>query len=226
MDAKTGKVESVWSSAPYGREKKLAEEAALKKAEAFLKTYCPDRDLTLYSRDEAARPLRGTDGPDWRFTFARKVNGLPFPGNAVFLSIDAADGSVYSLSSSWDENMTFDDANGMVSMETALSAWAGTYETVLAYRNVPQKLSKADPAQAKLLEQGTEYGYALRLAYGLERAESCAGVDAKTGAPAPSAAGRRWRWSSTRRSAARRTWRSWRGTARATPEGSSGPPKT
>ena len=38
--------------------------------------------------------------------------------------------------------MTFDGANGMVSMETALSAWAGTYEAVLAYRNVPQKLRR------------------------------------------------------------------------------------
>ena len=183
VDAKTGDVDSVWSSAPYGREEKVSEEEALKQAEAFLKTRFPDRSLVLYRTDREIMPWRTENQPYRHFTFAQAVNGLPFRGNAVHVGIDNADGSVYSLSSSWDESVTFDGANGMVSMETALSAWAGTYEAVLAYRNVPQKLSKADPAQAKLLEQGTEYGYALRLAYGLERAESCAGVDAKTGAP-------------------------------------------
>jgi len=183
VDAKTGDVDSVWSSAPYGREEKVSEEEALKQAEAFLKTRFPDRSLVLYRTDLEIMPWRAETQPYRHFTFAQAVNGLPFRGNAVHVGIDNADGSVYSLSSSWDESVSFDGANGMVSMETALSAWAGTYETVLAYRNVPQKLSKADPAQAKLLEQGTEYGYALRLAYGLERAESCAGVDAKTGAP-------------------------------------------
>ena len=183
VDAKTGDVDSVWSSAPYGREEKVSEEEALKQAEAFLKTRFPDRSLVLYRTDREIMPWRTENQPYRHFTFAQAVNGLPFRGNAVHVGIDNADGSVYSLSSSWDGGVAFDDANGMVSMETALSAWAGTYEAVLAYRNVPQKLSKADPAQAKLLEQGTEYGYALRLAYGLERAESCAGVDAKTGAP-------------------------------------------
>lgn len=183
VDAKTGDADSVWSSAPSGREEKVAEEEALKQAEAFLKTRFPDRSLVLYRTDREIMPWRTENQPYRHFTFAQAVNGLPFRGNAVHVGIDNADGSVYSFSSSWDESVTFDGANGMVSMETALSAWAGTYEAVLAYRNVPQKLSKADPAQAKLLEQGTEYGYALRLAYGLERAESCAGVDAKTGAP-------------------------------------------
>ncbi len=189
VDAKTGTVEGVWSSAPYGREKKLTEEAALKKAEAFLKTWRPDWDLTLYGQGEQVQPLRGSDRPDWPFTFARKVNGLPFPSNAAWIGMDASDGSVYSLSSSWDEKVTFDDANGLVSMETALDAWAGTYEPVLAYRNVPQKLTKADPAQAKLMEQGMEYYYALRLTYALERTEPCAGVDAKTGEPVREAQG-------------------------------------
>lgn len=183
VDAKTGDVDNIWSSAPYGREKTVKEEDALKRAEAFLKAWRPGWDLTLYQTDSEIIPWRMENQPYWHFTFAQAVNGLPFRGNAVHVGVDGADGSVYSLSYGWDEDVTFDDANGMVSMETALSAWAGTYETELAYRNVPQKLAKADPAQAKLLEQGMEYAYALRLTYGLERTENCEGVDAKTGKP-------------------------------------------
>ncbi len=185
VDAKTGAVESVWSSAPYGREKAVSEEAALEKAQAFLKTWRPDWDLTLYQTDREVMPWRMESQPYWQFTFAQAVNGLPFRDNAVHVGIDGADGSVYSLSHSWDEDVTFDDANGLVSMETARTAWVGTYEAVTAYRNVPQKLVKADPAQAALISQGMEYAYALRLTVGLEREDRFEGVDAKTGKLVP-----------------------------------------
>ena len=188
VDAKTGAVDSVRSSAPWDREQRITEEEALEKAEAFLETLCPERDLTLYQKDSGVSPLRTGKRAEWSFTFARAVNGLPFPANAYRVGIDAADGSVYSLSSTWDEEMAFDDANGLVSLETALSAWAGTYEAELAYRNVPRKLSKGDPA--KLLEQGMEYAYGLRLTYGLEREGWYAGVDAKTGKPVQEDLGR------------------------------------
>lgn len=174
MDAKTGAVEGVWSSAPYDREKTVTEADALKQAEAFLRAWCPDRDLVLYPSGSDAASWRTDVQPYWRFTFAQEASGLPFRGNAVHVGIDAADGSVYSLSSSWDEDVTFDDAGGVVSMEAALAAWAGTYETVLAYRSVPL---------AELPEQAMEHPYALRLTYGLERQERYEGVDAKTGAP-------------------------------------------
>ncbi|MCI8328522.1 MAG: hypothetical protein HFG02_02605 [Oscillibacter sp.] len=181
VDAKTGAVESVWSSAPNDREKTFTDEDALKKAEAFLKAWRPDRDLVLYQAGSEIAPWRMDAQPYWHFTFAQEVGGLPFRGNAVHVGIDGADGSIYSLSYAWDDAVTFDSASGLVSEETALAAWAGTYETTLAYRRVPQKLVKSDPVQARLLEQGMEYSYALRLTYGLEREGDYAGVDAKTG---------------------------------------------
>lgn len=185
VNAKTGAVESVQSSAPWGREQKITQETAQKKAEAFLKALCPDRKLALCDAGVSAVPLAGRQeaAPYYRFRFARTVNGLPFLENCYWVSIDAADGSVYGLSSTWDEKVTFDNADGLVSMETALSAWAGAYETVLAYRNVPQKLDGTDPVQAGLVEQGMEYYYGLRLTYGLECKDSYEGVDARTGKP-------------------------------------------
>lgn len=185
VNAKTGAVESVWSSAPFDREKTVTEEDALKRAEAFCKAWCPDKDLVLYQTDYELTPWRMEELPYWGFTFAQEVNGLPFRRNAVYVNIDTADGSIYGLSSSWDDAVAFDKASGVVSMETALAAWTGTYNTVLAYRKVPQKLNKADPVQAKLLEQDMEYYYVLRLTYGLEREEDFQGVDAKTGALIP-----------------------------------------
>ena len=182
VDAKTGDVRAVWSSAPYDRPAKLTQDQAKEKAEAYLKALCPDRAPVYYNvPGSQAVPLRDRKGPAYSFCFARQENGIFFPANVYEVSIDAADGSVYGLSATWDEDVTFQDPKGTVFAEDALKTWAGTYETVLAYRNVPQKLSKADPVQAKLLEQGTEYSYALRLTYGLEREKRYEGVDAMTG---------------------------------------------
>lgn len=182
VDARTGDVRAVWSSAPYDRPAKLTEDQAKEKAETYLKALCPDRAPVYYSvPDGRAVPLRDGKGPSYSFRFARQENGIFFPANVYEVSIDAADGSVYGLSATWDEDVTFQDPKGAVFAEDALRTWAGTYETVLAYRNVPRKLSKSDPVQAKLLEQGTEYSYGLRLTYGLEREGSYEGVDAMTG---------------------------------------------
>jgi len=183
VDAKTGKAGSIWSSAPWGREKTLSEEDALKKAEAFLKIWCPDRALVLYEKGSVISPLRAGKQADWAFTFTQEANGLPFRENTVYVSIDGTDGSVYSLSDDWDEDVTFEDPKGVIEPEAALAAWAGTYETVLAYRRVPRKLDKSDPVQARLMEQEMEYYNALRLTCGLEREENYSGVDARTGEP-------------------------------------------
>ena len=190
VDAKTGDVRAVWSSAPYDRPAKLTRDQAKEKAEAYLKALCPDRAPVYYSvPGSQAVPLRDKKGPSYSFCFARQENGIFFPANVYEVSIDAADGSVYGLSVTWDEDVTFQAPKGTVFAEDALKTWAGTYETVLAYRNVPRKLSKSDPVQAKLLEQGTEYYYALRLTYGLEREASYEGVDAMTGELVPASRG-------------------------------------
>ncbi len=185
VDAKTGEVQGVWSSAPWGREKQVTEDEALEAAQDFLKRRYPDRALTLYQKDSSLVPWRTAGRADWQFSFAQEVNGLPFRSNSIYVGIDSVDGSVCSLSSRWEEAPSFEDPSAAVTMETALSAWAGTYETVLAYRQVPQALNKADPIQARLLEEEMLFSYALRLTYALERAETYEGVDGKTGRPIP-----------------------------------------
>ena len=119
--------------------------------------------------------------PYFRFQFARKVNGYFFPADIYTVSIDAVTGAVYSMEYDWSDEITFDSAEGIISMDEALDAWLATYEVELGYRLVPQKLSASDGTQKKLMDQGLGYYYGMRLTYGLERDEYCAGIDAKTG---------------------------------------------
>lgn len=179
VDARTGEVRQVYSYAPWGQDPRLTADQAREKALAFLKTAAPDRAeaLELYSSDDQT-----ADGsPSYSFTFARKVNGYFFPANTYSVDIDAADGSVFRFYRTWDEDLTFPAPEGLISEAAALDAWMNTYDVALAYRLVPQKMDGADPLQAKVIRQGMEYFYVLRLTYALEREETCLGIDARSG---------------------------------------------
>ena len=182
VDARTGQVERVFSSAPWGeagKAPKLSLSQAQAKAEAFLKTFAGARYQGLALYDTADRT--GDGAPFYTFTFARKVNGAFFPGQTYTVGIDGGDGSVYRLSWAYPEDVTFDAADGVLTPQAALDAWMDTYTVTLGYRLVPEQLNGADPAQARLLEQGMTHFYALRLSYGLEREDPIQGLDAKTG---------------------------------------------
>ncbi|MCI9121056.1 MAG: S-layer homology domain-containing protein [Oscillibacter sp.] len=185
VDAHTGEAARVWSAAPWGRAAKLTQEEAQARAEAFLKELCPDRTLGLYEMAEEAVPLgrQSQERPDRVFTFVQLVEGVPYRENAYTVGIDLSDGSVYSLSSEWDDTVTFEKAGDVISPEAALAAWLETHEAVLAYRHVPQALTRTEPLQARLLEEGRTHAYALRLTYRLEQPQACTGIYAKSGEP-------------------------------------------
>lgn len=179
VDARTGEVLGLYSSTPWGRDAVLTEAQALEKAEAFLKTFAPDRTVVL----QKSTANQETKAPYYSFSFSREVNGCPFEANYYNISIDNQDGFLYSLNYIWDEDMTFESPEGVITPAAAKNAWADTYEVKLAYRLVPQVLDGSDPVQARLIAQGIKRYYGLRLTYALNREDYCEGINAKTGEP-------------------------------------------
>lgn len=182
VDARTGEVQSVWSSAPWeeGRVPALTLEEAQAVAEAFLAAYYPDHSdhLALYDTIDDT----GEGAPSYTFTFARQENGIFFPEDFYRLGIDAADGSVSGLDFQFHEGVTFQSPEGIVDADTALGAWAKTRDVSLGYLLVPRPLQEKVPAEARLMQMGLTHFYGLELGYTLELREgSWIGVDAKTG---------------------------------------------
>jgi len=182
VDARSGKVESLYSYGRWDKDVKSAVTlaAAQSGAEAFLKRFT-DRagEFALYSTED-----RTADGaPSYGFTFARKVNGYFFPANSCTVQIDRVSGAVVGVSYAYDEKIAFDATDGIVSEAAALDAWMDTYDVVLAYRSQPKALNKAIPAEAKLIDIGYRSFRTLLLTYGLEREGYFPGIDAKTGKP-------------------------------------------
>ena len=181
VDARTGEVLSVYSRVPWDKDRqpKVSRNAALTAAEAFLKDFAGDRfdHLALYE----VNTVEGEGDPCYYFTFARRENDIFFPDNGYSVAIDGADGSVYSLSYTYDETLTFQAPEGLVTAQEALKTWVDSYDVTLGCRLVPQPLSASDPTQAKLMQQGLKYYYGLRLTYAQERETYYLGVDAKSG---------------------------------------------
>ena len=182
VDARTGELQSISSSAPWDEDRvpALTAEEAQARAEAFLAAHYGDHAARLALYDTTDHTAEGA--PSFSFTFARQEDGIFFPEDAYTVGIDAADGSVSALRFQYHDDLTFQSPEGLVDAEAALDAWMGTYATTLAYLRVPRPLEEGDPAQERLMQTGLTHYYGLELGYALERREgSWLGVDAKTG---------------------------------------------
>lgn len=189
VDARTGEVQSLYSYIPWDEDDKaaLTESEAQAKAEAFLKAYYGDRfsHLALYETSgDTAVPLDSEESvSSYSFRFARKENGYFFPEQYYTVRVDAADGSVCGLFFQYDETVTFDAPQGIITAEAAMDAWMETYDVTLGYLLVPQKLEGSDTITQRLRQMGLSAYYYLKLGYTLERSDDCRGIDAKSGQP-------------------------------------------
>ena len=82
VDARTGAVQSIWSSAPWleeGESPALTREQAQARAEDYLSRLCGGRWDTLALAEEES--LEESRRPYYTFTYVRQSDGIPFPEN-------------------------------------------------------------------------------------------------------------------------------------------------
>lgn len=189
VDGKTGELQSVGSSIPWSGDGKrtaaVTADGAQKNAESFLKAYYGEdfAKLALYNDSEAV--IFGDYDASYNFHYAQKENGYFYAGNYYSVGIDGTDGSVSSFGRSFNRDLAFDSADGIVAMDSAIQAYYDSYQVPLGYTAVPQQLDPNAPEYAPLIKLGYSYLYTLKLAYTLEQAKDSyvQGIDAKTGTP-------------------------------------------
>lgn len=183
VDAKTGELIRVYSSGwmpEEGVSRPVDSAAAQRTAEAFLREQCPTQGSKTAVYD-SSNALDGERTVSHSFTFAQRENGYFFPANSIRVEVDATDGSISAYQKNFNDSVTFESAEGILTMDQALDAWLDTYAVTLKYVHVPSAIDYSEPNYQALKDYGVAYLYRLKLGYALEREEYLLGIDAKTG---------------------------------------------
>lgn len=173
VNAKTGALLSGWGYRPSYLKDVKADRARLQStADAFLKLYCPDyvSHVALYG------------GEDGEFRYDRQENGYFYHNNGINITVDPGDGSVLCFSNSWDKDLKFQSADGVVSEKAALTAYCGAYAARLQYIAYPVSVDTAIPVWKIYADACGSVAYRYVLGYTYEAdGKAVLGVDAKTG---------------------------------------------
>ncbi|MBR5153078.1 MAG: S-layer homology domain-containing protein [Clostridia bacterium] len=184
MDAKTGQLVSVYSSASLPKDGKRTVN--IKKAEAvaqaFAKQIAPGQfaKTRLYQSNDA---MEQEYQVSHSFTYAQQENGHFFPENQILLGIDATDGTISRYEKRFHDKVIFDSPDGILTVGQAIDAWMETYLVSPRYVKVPYALDYSRPETKPLLDNGISYLYTLALGYMPVHEVYISGIDAKTGEP-------------------------------------------
>ncbi|MGI5972082.1 MAG: S-layer homology domain-containing protein [Oscillospiraceae bacterium] len=167
VNAKTGELIAVYSSSTsaYGEGKALTSDQLEEKAKSFIKKYFPEKHSATALNDTSSNTEEAY------FVYSQTVNGILFPANSLYISVNTYDGTIESFNIGWTDGVEFDSADGIIDAGTALKAYNGCFKAVLQYAVVP--------ATTQLSDYNIEQE--LRLAYKNESEKAIVGIDAKTG---------------------------------------------
>ena len=133
-----------------------ADEAEKIATELILKLSSkPQSEMKLVSDEQQVYSLNNAQPFTYNFRWIRMVNGIPFPGNGVNVSISGDDGQVRSYNYNWTRDLVFPAASDVISLETARQVFADTPMLELQYFVPPilHPQTSSEPQSALLVYQ-------------------------------------------------------------------------
>ena len=174
MNAKTGALLEESSYRPWFLKPGSADTGTTSRAAAdsFLKYQYPDYvdQVALHSSDDGV------------YDYVRQVNGYFYYGNDVNITVDPSDGSVAGFNSTWEDGLTFQSADGILSAQQAMKTYCAAYSAKLQYLAYPVAVDTGIPIWATYASNcgSVAYRYVLGYTYATDGG-TVLGVDAKTG---------------------------------------------
>lgn len=90
-------------------------------------------EMKLVNNDQQVFTLNNSQPFTYNFHWVRIVNGIPFPGNGVNVSVSGADGQVISYNNNWTPDLVFPAASNLISPEKASQVFTDTPMLELQY---------------------------------------------------------------------------------------------
>lgn len=184
VDAKTGKILSYHASVKnYYDEKNqkwetvkipYSKESGKVTLEKFLNSQIENRFknsvftsqnddyVVYYTKDNT--PVYG----GYSYQYNRVNEGIEYPYNSIYGSVDGVTGKIYSYSSNWNDDVVFESPKGIISADKALDFYLGKEGYGLQYEiNVINKLDTKYPMTKEYYDLSDAYSveYEIRLVY-------------------------------------------------------------
>lgn len=188
VDAKTGKLQSLYSRRYYRGEGKetlryantLLQSQA--KADAILQAFAGKNYAVMGLFDS----LDAQAHEGWEHTYSyQHTDGTYFyDGNSYTVGVDALDGTISQLSGYFNEDVVLDTPDSVISAQKATEIYANAMAMPYSYLEVPVSISLAPSDVMPLLkEAGYSFVLALKTGYTLTQPKNqyISGVDAQTG---------------------------------------------
>ncbi len=165
LDAQTGELIS-YHAYSYRRnansqDLKIAAADAISAAKDFISQNAPDKisDIITPDADDIET------GDIYYLNFVRHNSNIPLRKNSISISVDSNSGYICSYNVNWDDNISFDSPDGVISIADAEKAFSENVGFELSYVN-SYSIGNSNPE--------------IVLAYGLDSYKPCK-IDAKTG---------------------------------------------
>lgn len=156
VNAATGELLS-FNLSPYGSDsggkKGMDRQAAQAAAEDFLKQIQPQRFAEVKLTEELSFPGKyGYNGNPESFSYYRLVNGIPFYGNGLNVTVDTGSGKVIGYNLNWSE-LEFPSTEGILDNQAAVGKFLAARPLTLIYIPAPQPTELGKPAGLRLVYQ-------------------------------------------------------------------------
>ncbi|AEM78377.1 YcdB/YcdC domain-containing protein [Thermoanaerobacter wiegelii] len=147
VDADTGRITSFYSWTPTQQPElkipKYTQEEAKKVAVEFIQKVAPDL-FKQTKENTSVNNYSSYYSPDYSFTFERIVNGIPFPSDSIYVSVNKSTLKVSSYYLNWND-YSFPEPKNIISKEKAIEIFKEKLGLKLMYNLVYDQVYGSEP---------------------------------------------------------------------------------
>ncbi|AIS52062.1 propeptide PepSY amd peptidase M4 [Thermoanaerobacter kivui] len=147
VDADTGRITNFYSWTPAQQSElripKYTQEEAKKVAVEFIQKLVPDL-FKQTKENTSVNNYSSYYSPDYSFTFERIVNGIPFPSDSIYVSVNKSTLKVTSYYLNWND-YSFPEPKDIISKEKAIEIFKEKLGIELMYNLVYDQVYGSEP---------------------------------------------------------------------------------
>lgn len=134
LNAKTG--EFISSSAYAYSEEKPSIKYNRSECEKIARNFAQKYHANELKETALTEETSEKDARYETFSFVRQVNGIPFPDNTIYVTVDGTDGTIGNFDVSWSKEMAFANTSGIKTEQQAKDIFTKAAGIDLCYANV------------------------------------------------------------------------------------------